>query len=109
MSSENALSDMVQKEISIDLVDDKLVIHGTVDVTVDMGRPKLNIGKLYEALFADIEEPISMEVKYTSALKGDRKAVEIADSIKTIIDDASEKINAELVPFLNSHEKDGKE
>lgn len=109
MSSESVSSGTAQKEISIDLVDGELLIRGSVDVAVDIARPKLNIGKLYESLFADIEEPTSMEVKYSDALKGDRKAVEIADSIKTIIDDASEKINAELTLFLNSHEEEGEE
>ena len=100
MSSESVSSGMAREEISIDLVDGKLVIHGSDDVTVDVARPKLNIGKLYESLFADIDEPTAMEVRCSNALNSDRKVVEIANSIKTIIDDASEKINAELALLL---------
>ena len=102
MSSESASSGMAQKEINIDLVDGKLVIRESAAVMVDMTSPKLNIGKLYESLFSDVDEPISMEVKYSNALKSDRKAVELANSIKTIIDDASEKINDDLAIFLAS-------
>lgn len=102
MSSENVLNDMVQKQIKIDLDSDKLVIRGDSEIFVELDEPKLNIGKLYESVFLNIDEPTAILVEVNSAIASLPKAKEIAGSIKTIIDEASTAINSELPDIIAS-------
>ena len=108
MSSENASNDMVQKQIKIDLDSDKLVIRGDSEICVELDDPKLNIGKLYESVFASIDEPTAILVEIDNAIASLPKARDIAGSIKTIIDEASATINNELPDIIASLEKEEK-
>ncbi len=105
MSSENVLNDMVQEQIKIDLDSDKLVIRGGSAICVELDDPKLNIGKLYESVFASIDEPTNILVEIDSAVASLPKARDIAESIKTIIDEASATINNELPDIIASLKK----
>lgn len=102
MSSESVSSGMVQKTVEADLVSGKLVLRGAPEVLVDMACPKLDVGKLYESLFADIEAPTQISIESSSTVKGNEKAAKILDSIKRIVDEACEKINSELPVLLQS-------
>lgn len=102
MSFENALSDMVQKQIKIDLDSDKLVVRGDSEIIIELDEPKLNIGKLYESVFSSIDEPTAILVEIDNAITSLPKAKEIAGSIKTIIDEASATINSELPDIIAS-------
>lgn len=108
MSSENALSDMVQKQIKIDLDLDKLVVRGDSEIFVELDEPKLNIGKLYESVFSNIDEPTVILVEIDNSVASLPKANEIARSIKTIIDEASATINKELPDIIASLEDEVK-
>lgn len=108
MSSENALNDMVQKQIKIDLDSDKLVIRGDSEICVELDDPKLNVGKLYESIFESIDKPTEILVEIDKAIASLPKARDIAGSIRTIIDEASATINNELPDIIASLEKEEK-
>lgn len=53
MSSENASSDMAQKQVKFDLVEGKLVVEGVDASTfsVSCAQPRLKLKQLYDAVF----------------------------------------------------------
>lgn len=48
---------MAQKAYKVGLKDGKIAIEGVDGFSIDVEDPKLNVGKLYSALFAGIDEP----------------------------------------------------
>lgn len=90
---------MAQKSIKLKMDAENIVVHGLTTISINIGDPKLNVGKLYESVFADIEKPTSVSVELDSSVSSNPKAREIANSIKTIIEEAVETINTEL-PLL---------
>lgn len=100
MSSENVSSATDRKEINVMLQSGKMTFDGHPSLSVDMSQPRLNIGKLYEALFKDISAPTTILLKADSSITQDKDACAIFKSVKSIIDTACEEINKDLPAVL---------
>ncbi len=70
--SGNDSSAMAQKAYKVGLKDGKIAIEGIDGFSIDVEDPKL--GKLYSALFADVNEPTTITLEPAIELKQDRKA-----------------------------------
>lgn len=70
--------------------------RGIDGFSIDVEDPKLNVGKLYSALFADVNEPTTITLEPAIELKQDRKASSFFESLKKIVDGACEKMNPGL-------------
>lgn len=108
MSSENVSNVTDRKEISVGLQSGKILFVGFPSLSIEVSKPKLNIGKLYDALFKEIDAPIAISLKPDPSIKQDRNALAIFDSVKSIVDAACESINEELPTVLEklNSEKD---
>ena len=53
---------MAQKAHKVGLKDGKIAIEGVDGFSIDVEDPKLNVGKLYSALFAGIDEPTTISL-----------------------------------------------
>lgn len=100
MSSENVSSVTDQKEINVMLQSGKMTFDGYTSLSIDMSQPRLNIGKLYEALFKDISTPTTILLKADPSITQDKDAHAIFKSVKSIIDAACEEINKGLPAVL---------
>ena len=94
--SGNDSSAMAQKAYKVGLKDGKIAIEGVDGFFIDVEDPKLNVGKLYSALFAGIDRPTTISLEPTTELKQDRKAFSFFESLKKIVDGACEKMNPGL-------------
>lgn len=95
---------MAQKAYKVGLKDGKIAIEGVVDFSIDIEDPKLNVGKLYSALFAGIDEPTTISLEPATELKQDRKAFSFFESLKKIVDGTCEKINPSLADIVKKAE-----
>lgn len=95
---------MAQKAHKVGLKDGKIAIEGVDGFSIDVEDPKLNVGKLYSALFAGIDEPTTISLEPTTELKQDLKAFSFFESLKKIVDGACEKMNPSLADFLKKAE-----
>lgn len=100
MSSENVSSVTDQKEINVMLQSGKMTFDGYTSLSIDMSQPRLNIGKLYEALFKDISTSTTILLKADPSITQDKDAHAIFKSVKSIIDAACEEINKGLPAVL---------
>lgn len=103
MSSENVSSATDRKEINVInvmLQSGKMTFDGHPSLSVDMSQPRLNIGKLYEALFKDVSAPTAILLKADPSITQDKDAYAIFKSVKSIIDTACEEINKDLPAVL---------
>lgn len=87
---------MVQKTYRVGLKDGKIAIEGVDGFSIAVEDPKLNVGKLYSALFAGIDRPTTISLEPTTVLKQDQKARSFFESLKKIVDGACEKMNPGL-------------
>lgn len=87
---------MAQKAYKVGLKDGKIAIEGVDGFSIDVEDPKLNVGKLYSALFAGIDRPTTISLEPLTELKQDRKAFSFFESLKKIVDGACEKMNPSL-------------
>ena len=94
--SGNDSSAMAQKAYKVGLKDGKIAIEGIDGFSIDVEDPKLNVGKLYSALFAGIDRPTTISLEPTTELKQDQKARSFFESLKKIVDGACEKMNPGL-------------
>ena len=94
--SGNGSNAIAQKEYRAKLKDGAIVIEEVEGFSVDVSDPKLNIGKLYRALFEDIDKPTRILLEPDVALRQDAKAFAFFESIKKIVEGACEKMNPEL-------------
>ena len=99
--SGNDSNAMAQKAYKVGLKDGKIAIDG---FSIDVEDPKLNVGKLYSALFAGIDEPTTISLEPTTELKQDRKAFSFFESLKKIVDGACEKMNPGLADIAKKAE-----
>ena len=67
--SGNDSSAMAQKAYKVGLKDGKIAIEGIDGFSIDVEDPKLNVGKLYSALFADVNEPTTITLEPAIELK----------------------------------------
>ena len=81
---------MVQKTYRVGLKDGKIAIEGVDGFSIAVE------GKLYSALFADVNEPTAITLEPAIELKQDRKASSFFESLKKIVDGACEKMNPGL-------------
>ena len=95
--SGNDSSVTVRRAYEVSLKDGKITIEGIEGFSIDVGDPKLNVGKLYSALFAGIDEPTTITLEASADLKRDGKAYSFFESLKKIVDGACEKMNPGLV------------
>ena len=95
---------MAQKAYKGGLKDGKIAIEGVDDFSIDIEDPKLNVGKLYSALFADVNEPTTISLEPAIELKQDRKAFSFFESLKKIVDGACEKMNPGLAEIAKKVE-----
>lgn len=100
MSSENASNVTGQKEISVRLQSGKILFERAPSLSIEVSKPKLNIGELYDALFKEIDAPVAILLKPDPSIKQDKSALAIFDSVKSIVDAACESINKELPAVL---------
>lgn len=70
--------------------------RGVDGFSIAVEDPKLNVGKLYSALFADVNEPTTISLEPAIELKQDRKTFSFFESLKKIVDGACEKMNPGL-------------
>lgn len=98
--SGNDSNAMAQKVYEVGLKDGKIAIEGVDGFSIDIEDPKLNVGKLYTALFAGIDEPTTISLEPTTELKQDRKAFSFFESLKKIVDGACEKMNPSLADIV---------
>lgn len=96
MSSENASDDTVQKIIEVQFSLGCIVLDGVEDFSIDITNPKLNVGKLYKALFKNISEPTTITLERADSITPNSREADVFTSLKTIVDDACETINNEL-------------
>ena len=82
----------------------KIAIEGVDGFSIDVEDPKLNVGKLYSALFAGIDEPTTISLEPTTELKQDLKAFSFFESLKKIVDGACEKMNPSLADIVKKAE-----
>lgn len=87
---------MAQKAYKVGLKDGKIAIEGVDDFSIVIEDPKLNVGKLYSALFAEIDEPTTISLEPATELKQDLQAFSFFESLKKIVDGACEKMNPGL-------------
>ena len=102
--SGNDSNAMAQKEYEAGLKDGKITIEGVDDFSIDVEDPKLNVGKLYSALFAGIDGPTTISLEPTTELKQDHKAFSFFESLKKIVDGACEKMNQGLADIVKKAE-----
>lgn len=102
--SGNDSNAMAQKAYKVGLKDGKIAIEGVDGFSIDVEDPKLNVGKLYSALFAVIDEPTTIFLEPTTELKQDRKAFSFFESLKKIVDGACEKMNPGLADIAKKAE-----
>lgn len=102
--SGNDSSAMAQKAYKVGLKDGKIAIEGIDGFSIDVEDPKLNVGKLYSALFADVNEPTTITLEPAIELKQDRKAFSFFESLKKIVDSACEKMNPGLAEIAKKAE-----
>ena len=102
--SGNDSNAMAQKEYKIGLKDGRIAIEGVDDFSIDIEDPKLNVGKLYSALFAGIDVPTTISLEPSTELKQDRKAFSFFESLKRIVDGACEKMNPGLADITKKAE-----
>lgn len=95
---------MVQKTYRVGLKDGKIAIEGVDGFSIAVEDPKLNVGKLYSALFAGIDEPTTISLEPATELKQDRKAFSFFESLKKIVDGACEKMNPSLADIVKKAE-----
>lgn len=95
---------MVQKTYRVGLKDGKIAFEGVGGFSIDIEDPKLNVGKLYSALFADVNEPTTISLEPAIELKQDRKASSFFESLKKIVDGACEKMNPGLAEIAKKAE-----
>lgn len=106
MSSENVSSAMAQKTVKFNLDGSLLVIEG-VDhgvFSIDCSSPKLNLKQLYDAIFADIQQPTTMTVQASTQVNSNSEARSFFISVKKIIDEATKEINAKLPGVIAQRE-----
>lgn len=106
MSSENVSSAMAQKTVMFDLDGSLLVIEG-VDpevFSIDCSSPKLSLKQLYDAVFADIQQPTTMTVQASTQVDSNPKARSFFTSVKKVIDEAAKEINAKLPSVIAQRE-----
>ena len=84
--SGNDSSAIAQKAYKVGLKDGKIAIEGIDGFSIDVEDPKLNVGKLYSALFADVNEPTTITLEPAIELKQDRKASSFFESLKKIVE-----------------------
>ena len=94
--SGNGLSAIARKEYKAELKGGTIVLEGVEDLAVDVNDPKLNVGKLYGALFKGIDRPTLIVLEPDAALRQDAKAFAFFGSIKKIVEGACEKMNPDL-------------
>ena len=102
--SGNDSNAMAQKAYKVGLKDGKIAIEGVDGFSIDVEDPKLNVAKLYSALFAGIDEPTTIFLEPTTELKQDRKAFSFFESLKKIVDGACEKMNPGLADIAKKAE-----
>lgn len=102
--SGNDLNAMAQKTYSVVLKDGEVTIEGVEDFSISVEDPKLNVGKLYSALFAGIDGPTTISLVPTTALRQNRKAFSFFESLKKIVDGACEKMNSGLADIAKKAE-----
>lgn len=102
--SGNDSSAMAQKAYKVGLKDGKVAIEGADGFSIDVEDPKLNVGKLYSALFVGIDSPTIISLEPTTELKQDRKAFSFFESLKKIVDSACEKMNPGLAEIAKKTE-----
>lgn len=95
---------MAQKAYKVGLKDGKIAIEGVDGFSIDVEDPKLNVGKLYSALFAGIDEPTTISLEPTTELKQDLKAFSFFESLKKIVDGACEKMIPSLADIVKKAE-----
>lgn len=95
---------MAQKAYKVWLKDGKIAIEGVDGFSIDVEDPKLNVGKLYSALFAGIDEPTTISLEPATELKQDCKAFSFFESLKKIVDGACEKMNPGLADIAKKSE-----
>lgn len=95
---------MVQKAYKVGLKDGKIAVEGVDGFSIDVEDPKLNVGKLYSALFDGIDEPTTISLEPTTELKQDHKAFSFFESLKKIVDGACEKMNPGLADIVKKAE-----
>lgn len=97
-------SAMAQKAYKVGLKDGKIAIEGVDGFSIDVEDPKLNVGKLYSAFFADVNEPTTITLEPAIELKQDRKAFSFFERLKKIVDGACEKMNPGLAEIAKKAE-----
>lgn len=102
--SGNDSSAMDQKAYKVGLKDGKIAIEGVSGFSIDIEDPKLNVGKLYSALFVGIDRPTTIYLEPTTELRQDRKAFSFFESLKKIVDGACEKMNPGLAEIAKKAE-----
>lgn len=100
MSSENASSVTDRKEINVKLQSGKMTFEGVPSLSIDISEPRLNIGKLYDALFKEVDAPITISLNPDLPIKQDKNALAVFNSVKSIVDAACESINEKLPAVL---------
>ena len=95
---------MVQKTYRVGLKDGKIAIEGVDGFSIAVEDPKLNVGKLYTALFAGLDRPTTIFLEPTTELRQDRKAFSFFESLKKIVDGACEKMNQGLAEIAKKAE-----
>lgn len=95
---------MVQKAYRVGLKDGKIAIEGVDGFSIAVEDPKLNVGKLYLALFVGIDRPTTISLEPTIELKQDRKAFSFFESLRRIVDGACEKMNPGLAEIAKKAE-----
>ena len=104
MLSGNDSNAMAQKAYKVGLKHGRIAIEGVDDFSIDIEDPKLNVGKLYYALFAGIDKPTRISLQPTIELKQDRKAFSFFESLEKIVDGACEKMNPGLAEIAKKAE-----
>lgn len=94
--SGNDSNAMVQKTYRVGLKDGKIAIERIDGFSIDVEDPKLNVGKLYSALFVDVNEPATISLEPAIELKQNHKVFSFFESLKKIVDGACEKMNPGL-------------
>lgn len=102
--SGNDSNAMAQKAYEVKLKDGKIAIEGVDDFSIDLEDPQLNVGKLYSALFAEIDKPTTISLEPATELKQDPKAFSFFESLKKIVDGACEKMNSGLADIAKKAE-----
>lgn len=102
--SGNDSNAMAQKTYSVGLKDGEVTIEGVEGFSISVEDPKLNVGKLYSALFAGIDRPTTITLEPSTKLKQDRKAFSFFESLKKIVDGACEKMNPGLAEITRKAE-----